>query len=112
MLRRTPQDALQLIENERGLVRVLISDADENGHLHYLLDQLADPENVRPVRALAPTADRSFKYNHKAKAFLPRELKSTDRGRAKPGIERIKALPGSLLPQDGRMNLYNHAKIN
>ena len=112
MFRITPTDALQLIEKERAIVRVLESDPHNYSNLEFEFNQFADPENNRPVRPLLPTADRTQVYNHKLKKFVKRILKRTERGLPQPGNLRIKAVSGTLLPTDGNMRLYNHALIN
>ena len=108
----TTAEALQLIENERGIVRVLRSDPSDYSDLMFELKQFADPENVRPIRPLEPYADRTQVYDFKLKTFVPRTLNRAERGQPQPGNQRIKAVSGSLPPQDGKMRFYNHAKSN
>ena len=112
MLNRTPEQAIELIENERAIVRVLRSDPSDFSDLAFEFLQFADPENVRPVRPLTPNADRNYIYNQEQKDFVRRQLKRPERGLPQPGNLRIKAVSGTLLPADGIMRLYDHAKIN
>ena len=108
----TPESAMQLIEKERGIVRVLRSDPRDYSDLLFELKQFADPENVRPIRPLEPNADRTQVYDPKLNAFVPRVLKRKERGLPQPGNQRIKAVSGTLPPQDGKMRFYNHANTN
>ena len=108
----TPESAMQLIEDERAIVRVLRSDVSDYSDLLFELNQFADPENNRPLRPLDAKADRTQVYDFKLKTFVSRELKRKERGLPQPGNQRIKAVSGTLPPQDGNMRFYNHAKIN
>ena len=112
MLRKTPEAAMQLIENERAIIRVLRSDPSDYSDLLFELKQYADPENVRPVRPLEPNADRTQVYDPMLKTFVPRELKRKERGLPQPGNLHIKAVSGTLPPTTGNMRFYNHANIN
>ena len=107
----TAEQALQLIENERGLIRVLVSNAGDDQHLNFLLDQLIDPEHCRPVRPLVPGADPNYIFDHEQKEFVLRPQPYA-RGAAQPGVDTIEPLATTLVPADGRMRLYNHALVN
>ena len=112
MPRKTAEQAIQLIENERAIIRILRSDPSDYSDLLFELKQFADPENVRPLRPLEPNADRNQVYDYKLKTFVHRELKRKERGLPQPGNLRIKAVSGTLSPQDGNMRFYNHANSN
>ena len=112
MFRINPESAMQLIENERAIVRVLRSDPHDYADLLFELKQFADPENNRPLRSLDPRSDRNYVYDHTQGSFIYRELKRKERGQPQPGNQRIKAVSGTLAPQDGNMRYYNHANSN
>ena len=112
MPKKTAESAMQLIENQRGIIRVLRSDPSDYADLLFELNQFADPENNRPLRPLESNADRTQVYDSKLKTFVSRKLKRKERGLPQPGNQRIKAVSGTLPPKTGNMRFYNHANIN
>ena len=101
----TEAEALRLIEEERCIARVIVSDRIDDHHWNFLLDQFKDTPIIPAPRELDPGSDSSEQWDFYRKVWIkrnPEEDKSST-----PLM-----VSGTLLPHDGRMYLYNHSKIN
>ena len=96
---------LDLIKNQEVLIKIVNSDKDDPESWQFLLQQLRDPGNVRPVRDLKPGANRERVYNPKIQLWTERKIVG-ERGRPK-WTRYIKKTALTLPPPDGVMSFFS-----
>lgn len=88
------------------LAKTVRTMVDDDRNWLYLLEQIQDPVNKRPVKPLGNNIDRSRRYNYLIKAWesIPRP---NSRGAPKE-TRYTKKMSATLLPEDGCVQLYSH----
>ena len=98
------ETALEIIASHNALVKVIFSYPDISSW-HFILGQLQDPRNNRPV---APDKNEASDYYFNPRTGTEEPKPKGTRGSAKE-TELTKKTPTSLLPEDGQMELYGCA---
>ena len=104
------QEALDLIKNEKALVKNISVNLTNEESLNFVLKQIKDPQNFRPIPRdftrynNLPEQNRNEIYNPIRKEWEKR--KAGARGRSKV-TQHTKKTSTSLLPRDGMMRLFN-----
>ncbi|GEM_PF-4896155 len=110
----TAQQALGIITAENAFAKNIATsnprvepafDNPDNGW-GFLTRQLQDPEYYRPARAVPAGADRTQCYDPIQDEWSKRAPNPV-KGESKPGATFTKKTAVSLLPADGRINLYS-----
>ena len=104
----TPEEALKLIAKERAIARTIVSDPIDDHHWHFLINQFKDPAAIPPPRELHPGANPNITMSFYKRAWLDHHVDL----HARHPDGAIQLLSGTLLPRNGKMYLYNHAKIS
>lgn len=106
-MRITYDNALQCIQSNNAYIRSIASLYGEDKNWDFLLRQLADPNNVRPIATLDSMVDRTRVYNPLIKRWSSRQL-SGPRGRAKT-TPYIKKCSFTAVRPDGRASSFDPA---
>jgi hypothetical protein len=98
----------QLISAGNAYSKAVSINTDSDRCLDYLLNQLANPEHVRPVKKLDPSKYfRHRVFNPLTQVWSYREVETSTRGLAKPGTKFTKKTSVSYLPKDGVTTFFN-----
>jgi ankyrin repeat protein len=109
MHKKNPHDPIQEIRNQNVLVKMIESQPGDDQHWHFLLNQLADPQNVRPARRLNKNQDDSLTWNAATSRWTYRKP-STKRD-APQNARYTKKTPTTLVPPDGKMRYFDQDSL-
>ena len=104
----TAEEALALIRDERAIARTIVSDPVDDHHWDFLLKQWKDPAARPAPRELEPGADPTCVLDFYRNTWVTQSLQAY----ADYPEGATQLFSGTLLPSDGRMYLYNRAKVN
>lgn len=100
------EDVKEVFLSGNVLAKTVRTVVDDDRNWDYLLKQIADPKNNRPVKPLDKGVERSRRYNYFLKAWESVVLLN-ERGSVKE-TPYTKKMSTTLLPIDGCINLYSH----
>lgn len=95
-----------IVNTEHALIKTIGSKAHNDTHWDFLLDQLADPHHIRPIRELYNKANRNRVYNPLTQEWKHRQA-HPDRGRSKV-TPYIKKTATTFLPTHGQIQLFQN----
>jgi hypothetical protein len=107
MASNSAKRALDLIPQERSLVKVFDTTHNSNNNLSFIFNQIANPANVRPIPHYdVYGVDRTKIWDPKDRQIKTRKV-NPKRGLAKrPDWKYTKKTSATLLPTDGKITLF------
>src|SRR3990167_626368 len=100
----TVNQALQIIYENRGVVKNISSSLNDQQNWPFILEQLKNPESNRPLKAISKYANRTKYLDLKKNKWTNRTIYGA-RGRAK-NTKFIKKTSVTLVPSNGKIILF------
>src|SRR5689334_15894418 len=101
----TAQSAINVIQQGNAGIKIVSADPASSRCLDFFLEQLANPQTKRPVKRLN-NHHRHRLFNPKTGQWDYRAVEDDKRGAAKPHKQHTKKTSVTLLPTDGKINLF------
>jgi ankyrin repeat protein len=106
---RTPTHALHLMKEFNTAGKTILFAPDESKDFNFVVTQLMDPENTRPVKRLGATANRNKRYNPKTNTW---ETLQANLHRGEPKESKFtKKEAVSLLPYPPKIQFFHYDKL-
>ena len=97
--------ALTIIKNFNAVAKTVRSSSTDSRCWDYLLDQLNDPETIRPIKTLDSSIDRNRIFSPTTGLWSSRDVNSKIRGATKE-TKFTKKSSGTLLSPNGKIKLF------